>query len=75
MSRNMPPLHTLTGMPYRVIVVSDDRSRSTYVIQLGSAPYPGDELELPHGEVVSVVHVTSGSRDGFAGVIIAGPHL
>jgi hypothetical protein len=58
---------------YRVIVINDDRSRSTYVLNLEAAPYVGDTLELPHGETVLVHHVGPSPRDGLGGVIIAGP--
>ena len=58
--------------PYRVIVIAADHSRATHIITLDGAPYEGDELELPHGETVTVHHVTTSARDGLAGVIIAG---
>jgi hypothetical protein len=58
---------------YRVIVINDDRSRSTYVVNLDAAPYVGDTLKLPHGETVLVHHTGPSPRDGLGGVIIAGP--
>ena len=58
---------------YRVIVINDDRSRSTYLVNLEAAPYVGDTLKLPHGETVLVHHVGPSPRDGLGGVIIAGP--
>ncbi len=60
--------------PYRIIVIATDRSRTTHIISLDGAPFEGDELELPHGETVTVDHVTASLRDGLAGVVIAGPH-
>jgi hypothetical protein len=57
---------------FQVIVISSERSRSTYFVQLDSAPMVGETLALPHGEVVLVRHVGPPRGDGLAGVIIAG---
>jgi hypothetical protein len=59
--------------PYRVVVIATDRSRMNYTVQLPGAPLIGDNLELPHGEIVKVHAVTSGGAYRLAGVIIAGP--
>lgn len=59
-------------LTFRCIVIDADRRRTSLVITLDGAPLVGDDLELPHGETVVVHHVTSSSRDGLAGVIIAG---
>ena len=58
---------------YRVIVINDDRSRSTSVVNLEAAANVGGTLELPLGETVLVHHVGPSPRDQLGGVIIAGP--
>jgi hypothetical protein len=59
--------------PYRVIVIATDRRRMNYTVRLDRPPLIGENLELPHGEIVKVHAVTSSARYRLAGVIIAGP--
>lgn len=61
------------GAPFRVILIGEDRARTSFLVDLDDAPQTGDPVELPHGASVVVHHVTTSRRGGVAGVIIAGP--
>lgn len=58
--------------PFRVIVVGDNQT-TVLVVPLDRAPDSGASLELPDGERVIVRHVISATRDGLAGIVLAGP--
>jgi hypothetical protein len=58
-------------MPFRIILIDKDRRRSAHVLTLEGTPQVGDLLDL-HGEEILVHHVTKSSRDGLAGVVVAG---
>ena len=58
-------------MPFRIILIDTDRRRTSHILTLEGNPQVGDLLDL-HGEEILVHHVTSSSRDGLAGVIVAG---
>jgi hypothetical protein len=57
-------------LPFRVIVV-DTNETTVLVVPLPRAPDPGETVELPHGERVTVRHVISAARDGLAGIVLA----
>lgn len=58
---------------FRVVVVDEQRAALTLGVQLDRCPDVGRVLELPHGASVTVRQVLSGDRDGFDGVVLAGP--
>jgi hypothetical protein len=58
--------------PFRVVVI-DGNQTTVLVVPLDRAPDPGETVELPHGERVTVRHVISEMRDGLAGIVLAGP--
>lgn len=58
--------------PFRFIVV-DENETTVIVVPLDRAPDPGEIVSLPHGERVTVRHVISETRDGLAGIVLAGP--
>ena len=60
-------------LPFRIIYIDANASRTTFVVSLEGAPMVGDPLELPHGETVIVQHVSFTQRDDIAGIIVAGP--
>jgi hypothetical protein len=57
-------------LPFRVIVV-DDNQTTVLVVPLERAPDPGETVELPHGQRVTVRHVISATREGLAGIVLA----
>jgi hypothetical protein len=60
-------------MPFRVIVIEDDRSATTVVVtSFDRAPDVGATVELPNGDRVTVRHVVSDPNDKL-GVVIAAP--
>ena len=58
-------------MPYRIILISSDRARTSHILTLAD-PKVGDELDIPHWGSVVIHHVTKSNREGLAGVIVAG---
>lgn len=58
-------------MPFRIILIDSDSRRTSHVLTLDGAPQVGDVIDL-HGDAILVHHVTRSSRDGLAGVIVAG---
>jgi hypothetical protein len=62
-----------TGASYRVILIDENRSRTSFLVDLDDAPQSGDPVELPHGARGVVHHITTSRRNGVAAVIIAGP--
>ena len=59
-------------LPFRVIVVSANQT-TVLVIPLERAPDPAETVALPNGEHFTVRHVISATRDGLAGIVLAGP--
>jgi hypothetical protein len=59
-------------LPFRVIVVSENQT-TVLVVPFERAPDPGEVVELPHGERVTVRQVISAGGDGLAGIAFAGP--
>ena len=53
-------------MPFRIILIDTDSRRTSHVLTLDEAP---QDL---HAEAILVHHVTRSSRDGLAGVVVAG---
>lgn len=62
---------SVTVVPFRLIVITQGRQRSSHVITLDVTPEIGDHLGF-RGETVVVHYVARSSRNGFAGVIVAG---
>ena len=51
-------------MPYRLIVITQGRQRSSHVITLDATPEIGDHLGF-HGGTIVVQYVARSSRNGF----------
>ena len=74
-ANGIPGLEGASGVPFRVILIDEDRSRTSFLVDLDDAPQSGDPVELPHGVSAVVHHVTTSRRNSLAGVIIAGPSI
>ena len=57
---------------FRLIVV-EDLSTTRLVVPLERTLDPGDVVTLPHGGLVTVLHVITAARDGLAGIVLASP--
>jgi hypothetical protein len=59
-------------LPFRLIVVDEDRRSTVLVVSLARAPDRGDNIDLPHGGQCVVRQVLSSDGKDVAGVIVAG---
>ena len=55
---------------FRLIVVE---GTSRLVVPLERTPDPSDVMTMPHGGLVTVLHVITAARDGLAGIVLASP--
>ena len=59
-------------LPFRLIVVDENRSSTLLVVSLVRPPDRGDNIDLPHGGQCVVRQVLSSDGKDVAGVIVAG---
>ena len=59
-------------LPFRVILVDENRSSTVLLVSLVRAPDRGDHIDLPHGDPCVVRQVLSSDTNDVAGVIVAG---